>query len=244
MFFPASELSGLVGRNPNVDPEARLLDVLSRYQPAFYQELSSAYNRSIGQDEACERETRNITDSKFYEKVRQDYQILIETPILTETPAVFQKQIYQDRGIYHEKFAIETLKELFPDLSVNTQLYKRYYTVQKKDYIIGGRVDAFRPNGIIEIKLRHKGVLGRKGLSFEIDQLATYAELLNNRDYQYFAIAEYYKNEIYLTEYTKDELTKRWKTLQEEVDKLVLKVHNWKKDPSLSFKAFEKWTLI
>lgn len=140
-------------------------------------------------------------------------------------PTAFQKAVFQrtimDRGTKKEREIFDRLGTQF-NLDVtydNTHIYKIFVTEKGNSYKLGGRIDAYFPDGVLEIKTRLNQLLGAKNMnSYDIDQLAAYAVLTDRRC---FGICEFYNGNIEITYYDKDELLDRFSVMKTKLDAMV-----------------------
>lgn len=137
---------------------------------------------------------------------------------ITQYPREIQRGLIMGRGTRRETNAVALLK-----LQLNVVAGNDYIMYRRLDGIkIGGKVDAWlldetgARTGIIEIKTRACAPFGRSKLvsyRYDIDQLATYKWLANDKNLTRFYICEHVGNDITLVEFTRNMLDQHWAEL-------------------------------
>lgn len=134
--------------------------------------------------------------------------------------SIFRKTI-MDRGTSKEHEIFTRLQNEYRlNVTYDSKHIATYFQTEKGNtYKLGGRVDAYLPDGVLEIKTRVNQLFGRKNMpSYDIDQLAAYAVLT---DRQQFGICEFYNGTIEITYYPKEELLNRFNTMKSQLDSII-----------------------
>jgi hypothetical protein len=294
VYFCASQVSALCGRNRYRDPTYELVDCLYRYNRDIFDKLVKAYEEEVSiyrpnvdlilknfpnlkvdrkkysdrdiyqqltlninlENVLPKREAKSLNLISKDAKKRQDYdaykqeaETLINQAIIEDEPDVlnnkleaidpkFTSNVVMDRGTFKEDKAIDIVRKQLGvhGMSVEvdkTHIYKILSTTKGNTYKVGGRPDGYiirdKRIGIVEVKSRRDRVRTKLYMPcYDIDQLAVYAFL---SELDFFYLAEYLRDEVYLSLYTKEELLSRWQQLKSCLDNIADEIYDMYNNP-------------
>jgi hypothetical protein len=193
--------------------------------------------------------SKDAKKQQEYAVYKQEARTLINQIITEDEPDIlnnklesidpkFTSNVVMDRGTFKEDKAIDIIRQELGVYGMGVEVDKSHLckslsTSKGNTYNVGGRPDGYITYndriGIVEVKSRRDRIRTKKYMPiYDVDQLAVYAFL---SELDVFYLAEYLRDEVYLSLYSKEELLSRWQQLKSQLDQIADDIYDMCKNP-------------